>query len=147
MILDFDYAILLKPDPADGKDRTVSQSQTCRAVSETCVTGYNPIHVDWALGSSLPLTQLESPTQRNWHDLKSLFLCLHVHCSLYAAPGIIRDLNQDSTNSIIILKRNETKISKEVGKLKGSHLTYEWRKFAACFTPYLPLTECCIQST
>jgi len=62
MILDFDYAIWLKPleragvedmqdeeeknrEPSN-RDRTVSRLQTSRTTSETCVTGYNSIYVD-----------------------------------------------------------------------------------------------------
>jgi hypothetical protein len=81
------------------------------------------------------------------HDLESLFYNLVWICSLYAAPGVLRNLDKNSTsNDVIILKWNEVKDSKEVGEIKRSHLSYGGSKLAACFTPYFAsLRGCCIE--
>ena len=86
-------------------------------------------------------------TNTKQHDLESLFYVFVWICSLYAAPGIVRDLDKNSaSNSVIILKWNEVKDSREIGEIKRSHLSYGGNKLAACFTPYFAsLRGCCIQ--
>ena len=81
------------------------------------------------------------------HDLETLFYVFVWICSLYAAPGVIRDFDKGSaSDSIIVLKWNEVKDSREVGEIKRSHLSYGGNKVAACFTPYFAsLRGCCVQ--
>ena len=81
------------------------------------------------------------------HDLETLFYVFVWICSLYAAPGVIRDFDKGSAlDSIIVLKWNEVKDSREVGEIKRSHLSYGGNKVAACFTPYFAsLRGCCVQ--
>ena len=81
------------------------------------------------------------------HDLETLFYIFVWICSLYAAPRVIRNFDKGSaSDSIIILKWNKVKDSKEVGEIKRSHLSYGGNKVAACFTPYFAsLRGCCVQ--
>lgn len=94
-----------------------------------------------------PLDNSTQITNTQQHDLESLFYVFVWICSLYAAPGIIRELDKNSaSNSIIVLKWNEVKDSKEIGEIKRSHLSYGGNKLAACFTPYFAsLRGCCMQ--
>ena len=81
------------------------------------------------------------------HDLETLFYMFVWICLLYAAPRIIRDLDKSSaSNSIIILKWNELKDSREVREIKKSHLSYRGNKVTVCFTPYFTsFRGCCVQ--
>ena len=51
------------------------------------------------------------------HDLETLFYVFVWICLLYAAPRVIRDFDKGSAlDSIIVLKWNKVKDSREVGR-------------------------------